>query len=391
MTVFMLPLSISLRSIFLSLAAVTLLFHPDLFPHLRSCCKEHWFKALIALFFLIIALSFTGAAPWQSKLAFINKYSKLLYIPLFALAFRNKKLVQTSIDAFLVAMLLTVLCSLLVLGGAHLPRVEFADSIFHNHIATGFFMAIAAFVSANYAFKINGLRRIYYGFCTFVFSADTLFINTGRTGYVIFFILLGFFFLQFLTLKRVFFYLLCVLPLFGIAAYMSPALHTSVQNALHEVHEYQLGSKVSSIGFRMQFHQYAAALFHKNPIFGVGTAGFSESFSKDNPIPSWGPNLLDPHNQYWLIAAEQGIVGILFLLLFFLALFQAQKHIKEGRLLYLGILSAFMVANLFDSFLLLSSTGYFFVLFMSLFLSQTIEAKQPVQASIIPLKGVAEC
>ena len=176
---------------------------------------------------------------------------------------------------------------------------------------------------------------------------------------------------QCVSFRKAPFYLFLLIPLLMFTMYQSETFQYGFQTALNNVQGYQSGDKNTSVGYRLQFSQYAKKLFFSSPILGLGTAGFSYHFRKDQPIPAWGVKLNDPHNQYLLTAAEYGVVGLVILFYFFFSLFLACRKLQETRYILIGLLCSFVVANLVDSFLLLSSTGYFFILFTALSLGES--------------------
>ena len=369
LTIFTLPLSTSLRSIFLTLAMIVLLAQPGFYSDFIKVVREPWCKAVLLLFAIVLIGCLLGDADWKSKVSSTNKYSKLLYLPLLAIAFKDKFSRHMAVHAFLLAMLLTLGLSLLK-AMLHLPGDP--GEVFHNHLATGYFMAFAAFLAALYSLRAKGYLCIVYAALALLYSFHTLFINSGRTGYVMYAILLIVFLLQCVPLRKVPFYLFLILPVLVFTTYQSTTFKYGVNEALRNVHQYESGDKNTSVGFRLQFSQYAKKLFLASPIMGVGTAGFPYHFSKDQPIPAWGVKLFDPHNQYWLILVEYGVVGFALFIYLYVSLFYTCRKLKETRPIMLGLLCTFMVANLADSFLILSSTGYFFIVFSALALGESV-------------------
>jgi O-antigen ligase len=94
---------------------------------------------------------------------------------------------------------------------------------------------------------------------------------------------------------------------------------------------------------------HAVDLFKNNPIFGVGFGGFRFT------VPE-GYKFKDTHSLYMKTLSEQGIIGIMLLLLIFsLALRSGQKLFKKGLTPFhrglgfgfLGCVVAFMITNMF--------------------------------------------
>ncbi len=103
---------------------------------------------------------------------------------------------------------------------------------------------------------------------------------------------------------------------------------------------------------------------------GNGSASFQYLYHEENPIPARGRELLEPHSQYWLIAAEWGILGLAALTFFFAGLWIACWRLKTMRPLAMAIFLPFVLACYTDSLLLYSGTGYFFLMMMALCLGE---------------------
>lgn len=389
LTVFTFPLSSCLKSIFLGLTSWAVLIQPDMRSDLVKICREPWCVAMFLFFALVIIGSFTGDADLNSKLAYINKYSKLLYLPLLVVVFKDKVARNTAAHAFLLAMVITFVISVLKIFGwfSFLPGDP--GDVFQNHITTGYFMAFSAYISALYSWQNEGVKRYCYAALALLFSFHTIFINTGRTGYVSFVILALVFLLQCISLRKLPLYLCLLLPPMVFIAHQSPTFNHGIHFAIQDARNFSSGNKNTSVGFRLQFSQYAKKLFYTSPFLGLGTAGFSYQFGKDKPLPAWGDKLSDPHNQYLLTAVEYGVTGLVVLLFFFFLIAYASYRTEKMRSFMPGLISSFLIANFADSFLLMSATGYFFIIFSAIALGEALESSEVlVRKDVFPLNVI---
>ena len=382
LTVFIIPLSHSLKSIFLNLAILAILAQPDMRARLREVLGKPWCQATLIFFALVLLNCLQGDADWHGKLSYIHKYFKLLYLPILAIAFQDRRMRSMAIHVFLLAMLITLLLSLMkVMGWVMINQPDDPGAIFLNHIDTGYFMAFSAYVSAMYALESRRWSRIAYGALAILFSYHTLFLNTGRTGYFVFVILLALFVLKCITLRKIPVFLLLFLPVLFFAGSQSVTLKQRIHHAVQDAQDYSSGNKNTSLGYRLQFSRYSEILFLARPILGWGTAGFAHQFHQDQPIPAWGKDLSDPHNQYWLVMVDYGIIGLVLLLYFFFTMAYACRNSKELLPMMTGLFISFFAANFADSFLLLSGTGYFFIMFAAMGLGASLAGK-PVLATV---------
>lgn len=335
---------------------------------------------LLFFFSVVIAGCFLGDADWKSKLMSINRYSKLLYLPLLALLFQDKWIRRASVHVFLLTMLVTLIVSILkIFHWVSINSPGDPGAVFQNHIVTGYFMAFSAYISALYSWQSKGKLRWGYVTLTLLFSFHTLFINTGRTGYVSFAILAFVFLLQSVSLRKLPLYLCLLIPPLVFTVYQSTTFNHGVRIAIQDTQNFSTGNKNTSVGFRLQFSQYAKKLFYTSPVIGLGTASFSWQFAKDKPLPAWGDALSDPHNQYWLTAVEYGALGLVVLLFFFFSIAWASYKSRKLNSFMPGLICSFLVANCADSFLLFSSTGYFFIIFSAILLGESLESTKMVR------------
>lgn len=132
----------------------------------------------------------------------------------------------------------------------------------------------------------------------------------------------------------------------------------------------------------MQFHHYAKQLMLKHPFIGIGTGGFKYSYSQDVPVPSWGKELTDPHSQYWMTLAEQGLIGLVLLVIFLASLFITSFQLTSSRPILLGVLFSFCIGSISDTILCYSTAGYLLIVMSALCFGELIEKRR--------VKGVEE-
>lgn len=376
-TVFVIPLSSTAKSIFVVLTAGVILFSSAYRQRMVAQLSKGWCKAAIFIFLVAVIASIWSAASVHTRLDSIEKYSKLLYLPVFVAAFGDAYARKLSLHGFLLAMVLTCVLSIIwMMGWLHLPEVE-GGGIFRNHIMTGFMMAFAAYVSGFLLIqspaRITWMPKIAYLLLTILFTYHVFFINNGRTGYVIYLMLMVLLMIQTLSFRQAMVGMVLGCCVLAISFYQSPVMKDAINKAVNDCRLYQKNEKDTNIGYRLQFHDYAHKLWEKSPWFGNGTASFADTFHKENPIPSRGSHLLEPHSQYWLMASEFGLLGCFALLLLFTNLFIASFRLTTLKPLALGLLVPFVVGNLSDSLLFYSGTGYFFIVLMALCLGEENE------------------
>jgi len=344
----------------------------------RHADLKNFFKQPVVLsafvFFMFSVLAcFWSTATLSEQWIVLEKYSKLLCLPFFMLILRDPRTRYLVLHAFLLAMVIT--CVLLLLKAAGVVHYGGDDpgQMFRNHIMTGYMMAFAAYLAAYFAYHASYLvYRMAYGCLTLLLSYQVLFTGTGRMAYIAYALLAALWIFQLFSWRKAFIIagVGCILL---VGAY---AINPTMQFLAHQVRDdwtlYHQHKRDTSLGFRLQFHTYAYDLFKRHPWFGNGIGSFSHLFNVENPVPEWSesrPKLLEPHSQYWMVASELGMTGLLLFVLLLGSLCVSCWRTPETRALGCAILLPMLVGNFTDSLLLYSGTGYFFLLFAALALA----------------------
>lgn len=369
--VFFTPISQTLKSIFLVASLLILLATPPYRPFIFAAYNRAPGRAALAFFLFILIASLWSPASSVMKGLVIAKYAKLIYFPILAAGFMSSRLRQWSINAYLAALFITCLISILKSQG--LMEGSDVGEVFNNHIITGFMMAFASYLAALMAIQHRGWARGIYLFLVLLTSYQVLFINTGKTGYLVYFILMVLLCLHTLSFKKAIWGVILFSGVLALIYTQSPMMQSRAHEVLSDVKFLKENNQNTSIGYRIQFHRYAQSLFIQYPIAGIGTGGFKHQFTTDNLIPSWGTFLSEPHSQYWMILAEQGLIGFLLWIIFLGSLFFTAFRVKETKPVLLGILVPFCVIAMSDTIFCYSTMGYVLILMSAMSLGEQLE------------------
>ena len=370
---FLLPLSSTGKSIALVLFVIWIVLCADQKSAILIAMKTPWCLSAFALFAGVCVACSWGPASLHQKLFEIEKYSKLLYLPLLVVGLSSRKSRLVALHAFLAAMLITAGLSWVKWLGWSAFNGATQEYVFRNHIMTSEMMATAAyFTLLFYQESKEPWVKIAYFIAFAVLSLQILFINTGRSGYVMYALLLVVWVIQrfytswrklVLAIGGVFFLLI-------VCYEQSSVLQAQYRVTLQQIqHKQQL--QANSIGFRLRFHDYAKQLWQRAPWLGHGAGAFMTLYHQENPIPERGTELLEPHSQYWLVATEMGSMGLILLLGFLLNMIWASWQMAEMRFFAIGIWLPFVLGNFSDSLLFFSGSGYFFLMMMAVCLGAT--------------------
>lgn len=368
LTALSVPVSITGTDVFMSLAALFAVLSGD-WSEKFDYLKRHPLIIYGLLFFAMVCVAtLWSAAPWSYRLSAVHKYGKLIYLPFIILLLRDETWRRRCLNAFVFAMIVTISISFLkAFGLSHYGKEpNSACWVFHSHIETGFFVAIAAYICALRAKQSRDWRWLNI-LLVVLFTAQEFFVNDGRTGYAVYLILTALFCYQLFGRKGLLLGGLGVVLLLGAITWISPTFYETAQRSLLSIDKYQRGDNNTSWGFRYDFAKFSWRLIKERPLLGWGAGSFRYNYEIDpKKIKGWGDRLNTPHSDYWLATTEFGVVGLLLFLYFFYRQWRMVSALGDYRWLAQGFLLSFMVSMLVNSFLYTTVTGSYYILFAAL-------------------------
>ncbi|MFI4919356.1 MAG: O-antigen ligase family protein [Legionellales bacterium] len=370
-SLFTLPLSSTAKSICVALALGSIVLSPGYLHTLCAVLKKTWCQATLILFFIALIACCWSPATASEKYFVFEKYSKLIYLPTFVIGFQDCRIRRLGLHAFLLAMTITALLSILKFHNLLNFEIINSDHVFRNHIMTSFMMAFSAYLAGLFFYRQRGIAKIVYASLYLLFSYQVLFVNFGRTGYAIYLILINLLLIQLLPKRQAIAGLIAVAVLFSCCYHLSSPMQVGIQNVIGDWQHYK-EDKNTSVGYRFQFHDFAEKLFKNHVILGNGTGSYTYLYRVDKPIPERDREVLEPHSQYWLVLAEFGILGLTGLLFFFGSLWVAATRLNDMKPIAIAILLSFCIGSFSDSLIFYSGSGYLFILLMALCLGEEL-------------------
>lgn len=400
-TAFFLPISVTGTKIGISTAAICSVLSGQFFKKFEYIIKNPVSISILFIFIFAALSMFWGIASWDERLSGLHKYDKLLYFIFLIPLCLEEKWRDSAINAFLIAMALTVSISFLkqYMGWSFGNIPKDATWIFHSHIETSYFVAFSAYIFIYRIFftRLSTRMVVFYVILFLFFTWQEFFINDGRTGWSVYFALMILFFGQ-LNLKRVLekrdlpkdkwrlAWAFAKGILFGIlsAIILGLILYTFsslVKNTInHSLHNYvfsnahlgdtsdslnQVGRK-QSIDYRLDFFKMSWVMAKEHPVLGVGPSGFKAFFYEMGGIPGWGTKLDHPHNEYLLTLVNFGVIGLVLLLYFFYVQWRLSFAYIHGWPIGQALVLSFMLGCCYNALLYTTVTGHFYVFFLAL-------------------------
>lgn len=374
------PISVALDNLLLALLLLLGLIAYRL-DTWQMLVKHPVARAAMLLFATLSVACAYSEAPLREALGTLLKYVDLAFIPLLMVTFRKVEMRHRAMNLFLVVMAVTALLSWLV-GLQWLPVQGWMwrgattenPTIFRGPITHNILMAYTAYLFVLRSRDAAIFRtKVVYAALAVLSAGNVLFMVQGRTGYLV------------LTALTVYFAWLMLVQrlsarghsigwragasaiVLGIvvivgAYYASPRLQQRVDQATTEFKEWQpdVGSK-TSVGLRLEFYYNTSQVIAQQPLLGAGTGAFPIAYARQVQ----GKNMElanNPHNEYLLIAAQTGVIGLLLLLYLFYTQWRFAPSLPTTfeRDAARGLVLSIVITALFNSPLLDHTEGLFF-------------------------------
>ena len=378
---FVIPFSLEMIRIIAPLIIVVWLFEGDL-KQKFSMIKREPFFITFGIFLLILILSLFWTSPENLKfgIKYITRYWYLLtMLPLFT------SLKQTSIKPILFAFLAGVMVSVLGSYGVYFHLIPFKKyasegaSLFMHHTLYSIFLAFAIAIITDMLLSERALyKRLLYAVVWCLFTIN-LFINIGRAGQLLFFVLLMIVLIRHfkVTLLSIVTLLLLLVSIFYAAWTLNPQFKNKMELTQKNLSHVNY---TTSLGARIGLNIVAKDIVLQHPLLGVGVGDYlsekAKIIDKKYPERVYVRFLVHYHNQYAEFAVIAGILGLLAYIALFVVLGRLKLQTDAAKTLQYLLLATFMLTSLIDAMFHLNRPLSLFALFTGLLLAQHRLEKQ---------------
>lgn len=374
------PVSPALDGILMGLALLALAMSGEWRAKLAPLRANPVALAAVALFaVLALGTLYGDQGPGEAR-HYLVKYVDLLFVPVFAVLFRDAATRRQGVYALAASLGAVLLLSYLLKAGA-IPAGTFRGDaatpvVFKYHLTQNILLAYGAFLFAELARTAQpALRRLWIALVVLCI-VNVLFIGPGRTGHLILFLLMLYWgyawrrwrglgaaaavvaaLISFLTLTpsafRERFEIAGVEALQWEASQESAAARAGGSRAAEPA-----GAETTSVGLRLDFYRNTLAIVRDHPLIGVGTGGFPKAYA-ERARDGAALEVRNPHNEYLMIAAQTGVVGLALLLHLFWRQWRLAPRLATPMESHLAraLLLAIAAGSLFNSLLLDHTEG----------------------------------
>lgn len=342
--------------------------------------QNHLFlPILLIIAMLIIGASFTSA-PFKDVLDHWNRYSKFILILMIIGLLTEQQHRRWMWFAFIIGCSIVLISTYMniffILPWSKTKNIGLGvdHSVFIDHIAQS--LSIIFFAVLMWLLSFQG-NRTFYRYLFFTTCAacilSVIFLTASRIGYVIALsISLLVPFLSFSSRRFKFISLTLFLIIIWLIS-ISDLSISRIQSMLIEVQNYRQGDIYTSTGARLHMWTTSINLWMQAPFFGHGTGSYHElaknAFADDLMCQI---GCFHPHNQFLFFAVEHGLVGVVFLLFYFIAALRiALSRILPEKILFVSFLCIVFIDALAHGPLWLFMEAYFSFGIMALLASGT--------------------
>tara|TARA_B100000767_G_C19740133_1_gene525791 strand:- start:437 stop:1681 length:1245 start_codon:yes stop_codon:yes gene_type:complete len=375
------PSSTALMNVFIFLTLIFFLLSGNLKYNIAMVWHNPVSKSALLLFFLL-ALSITWTIDSSQAIDVLKKYNELWYIALLLPIFNSDTRRSIGINAYLISMAIVLFGVYLMFFEVILP-IEWSlkgrsghfniDGGFASHILTNILMAFAMFISAQKSILSKSFLKIpyiiFFGFSFYY----VLFISTGTSGQILAFALLLMLLIQHTGLRSV-----LLIPIFIslIAVYAIIDKNNSIRFAAEKFvvrYHHMISTDTAGNNTRPRIYINAIKLVYEDPWIGTGVGSYEKALRVKQPeFSSVNTTALkNPHNEFLMISAQLGLVGLLLLLNLFYKQAAVSERIqnKENKYIAQGLVILIVIGCMGNSMILDSREGHFWAFFSALLFS----------------------
>lgn len=340
----------------------------------------------IALLIGFSLLSILWHGNVETSLRYIAKYRHLLIIFVFYTSF-DTKYMRTLLSAFLLSVFFSELMSYAIFFEIiHYKDVSPHDpSPFMSHMT---YSTVLAFTTAILLIMISYEKKLKYKFfyiLFFISATANLFINGGRTGQIIYIVLISTVLssLSIHKVKALFASLFIILVVFSLAYNFSPNFQNRAQQLYLDMNNMIIKDDYTGSGStRISLSIVGLNTIKDNLFFGTGIAydmhDIQEYAQKLKFDEEHMEEFADYHNAFLTISAQLGVIGLLISIAIIYALFSFKYLSKKYKVMGYAFAISFVMFSFTHNTLHTMLPMVFFTLFAGFFNTLFKEKKELV-------------
>jgi O-antigen ligase len=368
------PISTAGQNIGAALLIIAFLLTPKRLPQIAKLCLQPFAIAGLLLGIILAIGTLWSSATPAVAWGFFLKMRAYYLIPVFLVLINTGKMRNYVLFSFAAVVSLSVILSCISawLNYPLFMAIPGDWYIFRTHTYHNFFAALmgAAVLSTLITKKLPPLSRSTLIFIFVLISYDILFLVAGRTGQIVY-LLMVFFILSLWNWRiGIVLSLIIFTALANVLPKYSSAVNQGVKNTESNLSAYAKGDSNTSVGLRLEWQKNSIKLIQEKPFFGHGTGSFKGEYQRILGSGDKALSSQNPHNDYLWLGVELGVFGALSLLGLLIAAAWQGRHLQAAwKWTLYSLLLGMGVSTTANSFFTDNITGSAFVMLACALLS----------------------
>lgn len=305
---------------------------------------------MIYLLWICIAQSW-GSGPFEARIQEVLSWRKMFLLPIGLVIFEKTKAVNRVSGVMLWTCIFFLALSYFIYF--FFPAVGLWGrgyvEIMQNHSTQGVLFSFASLYCIQRAWKgsLTLASRLAWVGIGSAFAINVVFITDGRSGYLAFVIMALAYGISLFKTHR--YKVLASFFLIVVAMISSDTVQYKLNEGIHGFFNVGNSSAMSSMGIRRVMWIETIDIIKQYPLLGVGGGdAYRETYS-DQVIDyqDWKGVVTDnPHQQFLLITAQYGLIGLMIFLYWLILIFKEILRIKS--IFPLAVFAALVTLSFFN-------------------------------------------
>ncbi len=367
----------ALANIAAGLMLLAFLAAPSCFERVRRAWHQPLGKAAMIFLAILMLATLWSTAPFAVALKAWTGWRTLMLLFIALAIFDTRRAKIVFAGTFVIVAGAAAVASFFAFdfGAAQATSDVKGGIVLRNHVTQSMALTVGASLAlvlfATHA-RRGSWQQWAWGAAAALMVTNVVFISYARSGYVLLAITaIAVVFGLWRGRERAIALAILVVLTAG-AIQFSPLIKPRFAIAVQEVTQTASATVITPMGIRVMMWNTGAAIVRESPLIGHGVGSFPEAYRRvvTQRYTGWKATLTaDPHNQYLLILAETGLLGLAAFAWF---LFSALRQPVRGpfRLIGIALLLSWCVTSLFSSHFYAFNEGHMIAIMLGVCLAR---------------------